>query len=310
MGTTVADVQKIQNELKPLELSCAEIEALRDTMFEYYYRSGQTDYWAYSSEKIWHKYLHGVALELELAKIVSHSMDMHGANVLVIGSHLGSEAVAYALCGANVVGVDLNKNAIKVAEQLAQVYEVDVAFRHKDGAFTGFPDEYFDYVSCAQVLEHVSPEHQVAMLSEIWRVCKKDGLFWIDTPNQCSPRDSHDTGLFFIHWLPRRVKIYLARLFGREVPYAEPGFGFEVVDLHYYLSFFRLNRTLRGLGNYQNLSVYRGFPSLAAYADARKRQGRAGGRLFDVKLTLLRFLLSFWTHSWFAGIRVLFRKLD
>lgn len=237
-------------------------------------------------------------------------MNLNGANVLVIGSHLGNEAVAYALCGANVVGVDLNMDAIKVAQQLAQVYEVEVTFRHKDGAYTDFPDEYFDYVSCAQVLEHVSPVHQIKLLTEIWRVCKKGGLFWIDTPNQCNPRDSHDTGLYFIHWLPRGLKIYLARLVGREVPYAEPGFGFEVVDLHYYLSFFRLNHVLRGLGNYENLSVYRGFPSLTAYADARRRQGRAEGKLFAVKLKFLRVLFSFWTHSWFAGIRVLFRKFD
>jgi 2-polyprenyl-3-methyl-5-hydroxy-6-metoxy-1,4-benzoquinol methylase len=310
MAIALADVHKIQDELKPLETPGADVDALRDSLFEYYDRSGQTDYWAYNSEKIWRKFLASVKSELELAMIVSYQMNLRGANVLVIGSHLGGEAVAYALCGAKVVGVDLNKDAINVARQLASFYQVDITFLHKDGAYTGYPDEYFDYVSCAQVLEHVSQKHQIGLLSEIWRVCRKGGLFWIDTPNQCNPKDSHDTGLYFIHWLPRALKIYLARLLGRQVPYAEPGFGFEVVHLHYYLSFFFLNRVLRAFGNFENLSVYRGFPSLTAYTNARRRQGRGDGILFATKLVLLKTLFSFWTHSWFAGIRVLFRKVN
>ena len=237
-------------------------------------------------------------------------MNLNGANVLVIGSHLGNEAVAYALCGANVVGVDLNMDAIKVAQQLAQVYEVEVTFRHKDGAYTDFPDEYFDYVSCAQVLEHVSPVHQIKLLTEIWRVCKKGGLFWIDTPNQCNPRDSHDTGLYFIHWLPRGLKIYLARLVGREVPYAEPGFGFEVVDLHYYLSFFRLNHVLRGLGNYEKPVRLSRFSPRSRHmpmpAGGRVERRESSSRL---SLNFSGCFFSFWTHSWFAGIRVLFPKV-
>jgi len=107
MAIALADVHKIQDELKPLETPGADVDALRDSLFEYYDRSGQTDYWAYNSEKIWRKFLASVKSELELAMIVSYQMNLRGANVLVIGSHLGGEAVAYALCGAKVVGVDL-----------------------------------------------------------------------------------------------------------------------------------------------------------------------------------------------------------
>ena len=47
---------------------------------------------------------------------------------------------------------------------------------------------------------------QPALLAEMWRLCRPGGLLWLDTPNQFALCDQHDTGLYFVHWLPRPLK--------------------------------------------------------------------------------------------------------
>jgi hypothetical protein len=158
------------------------------------------------------------------------------------------------------------------------------------------------------VLEHLPPEQQPRLLAEMWRLCKPGGFLWLDTPNQLAFKDHHDTGLPFIHWLPRAVKVPLAKWLGRAVAGTEPAFGNQPVYLHYYMGYFRLKRLLARLGRYEILSRYRGYADVGHYVAARRKQGRAGGRLFNVKVALLRVLLSFWDWNVFAGIRLVIRN--
>ena len=72
-------------------------DELQNRLRRFYGSREQAQYWAYNFKKAWSKYQRGVQQELELADMMSHWMDLKGARVLVIGSFLGSEAIAYAL---------------------------------------------------------------------------------------------------------------------------------------------------------------------------------------------------------------------
>lgn len=280
----------------------------RERLRIFFDRPGYTNYWAFDFERAWAKHQKGVQDKLGFARIVNHYMQLDKARVLVIGSFLGTEAIAYALCGASVVAIDLDEAALALSSELAEKHGTHIEVHCIDGADTGFPDESFDYISCDQVLEHLPRERQPVMLKEIWRLCKPGGLFWIDTPNQLSYKDNHDTGLPFIHWLPRSIKVPVARMLGRSVPSEESGFGFKQVHLHYYLSYFRFRRILASLGPYEFLSRYRGFADMDHYRTVRQEQGRAGGLAFEAKVALLGVALYVWNPCWSRGIKLMIRK--
>jgi 2-polyprenyl-3-methyl-5-hydroxy-6-metoxy-1,4-benzoquinol methylase len=276
--------------------------------FDAFCAARANNYWAFDFDRAWRKYCRGVEQESDLARMLGRWMDLRDKNVLVIGSYLGNEAIAYARFGARVVGIDLDRGALELAAVLAGRYGVDVDFFPRDAVHTGFDAGAFDYVSCAQVIEHLPPEQQPLLLQEIWRLCKPGGVFWLDTPNQWAYKDHHDTGLPFIHWLPRKLKVPLACWLGRAATYPEPAFGNQPVYLHYYLSYVRLCRILNRLGKHEVLSRYRGFADADHLAELRRHQGRASGPWFAVKNASLRLVLQFWDFNWFSGIRLMIRK--
>ena len=290
----------------------------KEQVRDYFARGRQfasaSGYWAFDFERQWAKHRRAVAQELRLVQQIGHWMPRPasgcpGRRVLVLGSWLGAEAIAYALCGAEVTAVDLDAEALALSADLAARYGTSIRTIAGDAAATPLASGQFDLVSCSQVLEHLPPDRQPSVVAEMWRVCRPGGLLWIDTPNQLALCDQHDTGLYFVHWLPRPLKIRLARWLGRDVPTREPGFGYEAVGLHYYLSYFSLLRILRRLGPFEVLSRYRGYASVAHYAACRRRAGRAGP-LFPLKLAAMRAAMCVWNFNWMNDIRLVVRKVQ
>ena len=93
-----------------------------------------------------------------------------GRRVLVMGSWLGAEAIAYALCGAEVTAIDLDGEALRLSAELAARYGTSIQTATMDAAATTLPAGHFDLVSCSQVLEHLPPDRQPALLAEMWRL--------------------------------------------------------------------------------------------------------------------------------------------
>lgn len=84
----------------------------------------------------------------------------------------------------------------------------DIEYALADGRELPFADDCFDYVTAAQVLEHVSDKE--AMLDEVVRVLKPDGVFLVAFPNRIFPLDPHNLPPFF-PWFPKRLVLtYLA----------------------------------------------------------------------------------------------------
>ena len=269
--------------------------------------SAAAAYWAFDFQRQWAKHCRAVARELRLVERLSYWMPPAGRRVLVMGSWLGAEAIAYALCGAEVTAIDLDGEALDLSAELAARYGTSIRTAVLDATSTGLPAADFDLVSCSQVLEHLPADRQPALVAEMWRLCRPGGLLWLDTPNQLAICDQHDTGLYFVHWLPRALKTRLARWLRRDVPTREPGFGFQAVGLHYYLSYFALLRILRRLGPLEILSRYRGFADVEHYAAGRRREGRAGP-LLPLKLAAMRAAMRVWNFNWMNDIRLVVRK--
>ena len=96
--------------------------------------------------------------------------------LLVVGCGSGIEAAILAeKLGAAVTGIDPQDNFDADARRVADL-------RVGDALALDFPDESFDFVYCYHALEHI--ERPAVAIREMARVLKRDGGYWIGTPNR------------------------------------------------------------------------------------------------------------------------------
>lgn len=117
------------------------------------------------------EHLHRYALAAELVK---------GRTVLDIACGEGYGSALLARQAAAVKGMDIDKSTI---EQARKRYTAsNLSFEQAAVEKIPAPDQQFDVVVSFETLEHTD-RHQ-AMLSEIKRVLKKDGLLMLSTPEK------------------------------------------------------------------------------------------------------------------------------
>lgn len=111
-----------------------------------------------------------------------------GKRVLDIASGEGYGTHILAQSAAHVTGVDISPEAVANA---TQKYAGDrIAFLQGSAAVIPLPDDAVDVVVSFETLEHLC--EQEAMLSEIRRVLRQDGLLIISTPNKNLYRRDND----------------------------------------------------------------------------------------------------------------------
>lgn len=104
-----------------------------------------------------------------------------GDRVLDVGFGTGYGLVLLGIKAAEVYGADVDKKAYEYCQRV-------LAGRHPklkklslyDGYKLDYPDNYFDVITCVEVLEHVEDYHR--FLDEVLRVSKR-GVF-LTTPNK------------------------------------------------------------------------------------------------------------------------------
>ncbi|MFC3415199.1 class I SAM-dependent methyltransferase [Algoriphagus hitonicola] len=100
----------------------------------------------------------------------------------------------------------------------------------------------FDVVLFIQVLEHIPSWDQEECFKKVFSLVNSDGgCLFISTPNRWTLKDSHDTGKYLIHWLPRFIKVPIAKVFGFGLKIHDPSWPYPPV-LHDYVSFSWLKR--------------------------------------------------------------------
>ncbi|MEJ0053557.1 MAG: methyltransferase domain-containing protein [bacterium] len=158
---------------------------------------------------------------------------LEGLRVLDAGAGNGGIGIAFAKRGASVEGVDIENELVAIARAEAETSGSSAHFQFYEGRTLPFPDASFDAVLSVSVIEHV--DDPVRYLSEIRRVLKPGGVFYLAFPNRLNPKETH-TGLWGLSYLP----LPLARLYVRLVGHNP----LEDNGLHFY-TYFAVRRMLR-----------------------------------------------------------------
>ena len=106
-----------------------------------------------------------------------------GERVLDVGCFTGALMVYCGMLGAEISGVDISREAVEKANGYLRKYGLNGKAIACDARKLDFPDNYFDKVVSSDFLEHLSFPDSVAVLKEIKRVLRPDGLAVIKTPN-------------------------------------------------------------------------------------------------------------------------------
>lgn len=118
------------------------------------------------------------------ATVFKENKDLMKGKILYLGCNAGTSVCVLSKYCDEVVGVDINENAIKRARQIAKKEKIkNVLFIHANICDMPFDDNHFDGVYAFQVIEHIYPEHMDMVLEEIKRVTKKGGAIVVEVPH-------------------------------------------------------------------------------------------------------------------------------
>lgn len=116
--------------------------------------------------------------ELEQA-LIDKKNNFRGLKVLDIGCFTGEFLEILKKRGADVYGIELQDDAVKIANKKLgmRVYKADVMGNE-------FPNMKFDIISLLGLIEHVTDP--IRLLMRCSKLLKKDGILLIQTPNSGS----------------------------------------------------------------------------------------------------------------------------
>lgn len=142
--------------------------------------------------------------------------EREGIKILDIGCSFGIILRALTPIDGIGVGVDIDQDLGGNSD--------NVVFVRADAEVLPFPASTFDIVICNHVYEHTDDAQ--ALMSEINRILKDDGICYFAGPNKYEPIEPH-YGLPFLSWLPRRLADRYMRITGKgtsypEKPYSHP----------------------------------------------------------------------------------------
>ncbi len=154
----------------------------------------------------------------KLVAVLKHFLgrdDFVGLTVADVGCSGGTIASELRRCGAQVVGLDIDRPGLAKA---AAAYGEEVGFACGDSAELPLAGASVDVVICNHVYEHVvSP---VALFRELRRVVRPEGVIYLGLASRLGILEPHYR-LLFLSWLPRRLAHRYVRLFRRADHYHE-----------------------------------------------------------------------------------------
>lgn len=209
---------------------------------------------------------------------LARHLDLGTASAIECASGTGFNAIAYVLAGGRaVVGYDLTSARVDIANELARRLRLGDRARFEVRDIHALPPERAEVAFTLQTLEHV-PRPIAALRALADRASR---ALLLSTPNHLFPRDGHDTGLMFAHWLPPRARRAYAEL--RDARRA---------DLNRFMTPFQIARTLP---DFALASRAYNFASLSEWLDQYPcffPYGAGGGRWLGARRHRLRWRLA------------------
>ncbi len=136
------------------------------------------------------------------------------------GSGASTALLARMFPRSEVVGVELDKNLLRVARSRADYYNFNNVSFLQSPSGENLPDNLgrFDLVVLSAVYEHLLPQERRLLLPTLWGLINDDGILFIDqTPQRYFPLELHTTSLALINYLPDRLTLKASRKFSRRV---------------------------------------------------------------------------------------------
>lgn len=134
---------------------------------------------------------------------LSKLVGLEGTSALECASGFGHAALGFLLAGGErVLGIDRTEERVRAANELATRLGLGDRARFEVGDIHDLPPGRVDVTITLQTLEHVPrPLDALSALAS-----RTDRAVLLSTPNRLFPKDGHDSGLFFAHWLPRGAR--------------------------------------------------------------------------------------------------------
>jgi ubiquinone/menaquinone biosynthesis C-methylase UbiE len=157
-------------------------------------------------------------------ELLRRYVDPRGKKVLDLGSGYGTNLIVWARhFGVDMTGVEPEgegfASTIEVSRELCRLNGVDPGrILASTGESLPFPDESFDVVYSANVLEHT--ERPEVVLDEAFRVLRSGGTLHFEIPNYLAPFEGHymvlQPPIFWRGLLP----FWVRTVFGRDPSFA------------------------------------------------------------------------------------------
>ena len=134
----------------------------------------------FGGTQIRYEHFHRYAVAHELCK---------GKRTLDYGCGEGYGSAILAKNGSSVVGVDIDPEAINHSKDSYAQFS-NIEFQVLENPQLPFPDGHFEFITCFEVIEHVSNQEEI--VSELARVLSPNGTLLISTPNKAEYSDANN----------------------------------------------------------------------------------------------------------------------
>lgn len=117
--------------------------------------------------------------EKKLRKAIANAITNNPHEILDLATGTGSVAIELksSFPNANVIGIDLSKRMLEIAQKKSKQYNLKIKFIVKNIEKTGFANSKFDAVTISFALHELPQEYRQNVMKEAYRILRKKGIF-------------------------------------------------------------------------------------------------------------------------------------